>query len=603
MPRTELNERLARDLTDAIIFDVPKFVEHIFPDECLPHPVDDMLEALTGMRGSHALFEQRILRRPDGAWTTFPQPEKFAQDPQKSAAQFAGELALFLNRVGDAIRDICRLAGGTVPKKKRRWSSSYAPTASLPLSGSSLSEHPALVLFDSKTEEEGWHTALSVAELLLPDESGFGSSLNRLIHDASDVFFNQDDRRFQINLAISLRGFRLVLFDRCGVIVSEVFDVDKRPDLLVRVLAGLMLSSRPTLGYDTTITTLKDGQRQIKVGQDVYEIVARLSISHDVRGKATVCWRAQRNGVDFVIKDNWNDVGIPLTEAAILEMAKDIPGVTKLITLETVMINRAIDSTAPLRSVIADRSLGIKLHQRMVLTPFARKLSHFTSRKELISVFIDAIEAHSGLVDANIIHCDISSNNIMIADPGSESSPPPSPDVDDPMTDEPESRPLRRGVLIDVDGALLLDNIGYWVGLVGTFVFMSSAILIRGSSTRHKPSDDMESFFWVLIYLCIRYAAPNNTTRADYHAAMDGFQAFYMDPANALDIGRYKKQVLSKKGMLERDIFPRFSVYFEPLKPCVGELRDAFVKNKNKFTYEAMLDILRRTRDTLPSEE
>ncbi|KAJ7678500.1 hypothetical protein B0H17DRAFT_1206743 [Mycena rosella] len=586
MPPTELYDQLAKHLTDGIIEDVPNFVEHIFPDECLPLPVDTVLAALTGMRGSDVLFEQRNMRSADGMWPTYPQVD------QKHVENFPHQLAFFLNRLGDSIRDVCRIAGGPLPKKKRRWSSAYAPPDWEPLSGACLSDHPPLVLFDSKPEddEEGWHSALSVAELVLGDDVDLAGSLHRLIHDASDAFFNQDDRRFQVGLTIATRTIRLVLIDHCGVVAAEVFNVHERPDLLVRIVAGLMLSSRPTIGFDTTITTLKSGQRQIKVGQDVYDILTRLSISHDIRGKATVCWHARRNGTDFVIKDNWNDTPCTFTEADMLEIAKDIPGITKLVALETVVINRAVDSTAALRSIlVGDNVRGVKQHQRMVLTPFARKIAFFRSKKELISVFIDAVEAHRGLVDKNILHCDVSSNNLMISEAAPQA-------YDDP------SRPLRRGILIDVDGALFLDKIGYWVGLIGTFVFMSSAILINGSSKRHKPSDDLESFVYVLIYICIRYAGPDNAPRPDAGAIIDGMQVFCADHADANAIGRYKKHVLSAKGALERDILPHFSVYFEDLKPCLAGLRDAFTKNR-KFTYDAMLDVLRATRDSLPLVE
>ncbi|KAJ6577391.1 hypothetical protein B0H19DRAFT_1370598 [Mycena capillaripes] len=95
---------------------------------------------------------------------------------------------------------------------------------------------------------------------------------------------------------------------------------------------------------------------------------------------------------------------------------------------------------------------------------------------------------------------------------------------------------------------------------------------------------------------------PHNTTRADYHATIEGIQAFYQDQSQASNIGRLKKHLLAAKGALESDLFPKFSVYFEDLKPCLAELRNAF-KNTNKFTYVAMLDILRRTRDALPLVE
>ncbi|KAJ7671602.1 hypothetical protein DFH06DRAFT_1320392 [Mycena polygramma] len=586
MPVTYLHEELAQQLDDAIVVDVPGFVEHVFPDDSLPVTVDVFLEALTGMRNTHAMLQQRTLRKPDCSWVTFP-PAK--QDRPES---FATHLAAFLNSMSDTMRDVCRLSGGTLPKKKRRWSSTYAARTSLPLPGYCVADHPALVLFDGKPEDEGWHTAISVIETVLSDVN---SALCRLIHDASDTFYNQDDRRFQISLTFAARTARLVLIDHSGVVASEFFNIDEQPELLVRSVAGLMFSNRHTMGYDTTITTLKNGQRQIKVGQDVYDLVARLCGSRDVRGKATVCWHARRGGVNFVIKDNWLDTKHAHVEASVLKVAHGIPGIPKLVALEQVVINRTKDTTGPLRTILSGASSGIRLriHHRMVMSPFAQKIEHFRSKKELISVFVDVIEAHRSLVEENVLHCDISSNNIMISDAAQETSTPYSAFF---------GQPLGRGLLIDVDSAMPSDKIGYWVGLVGTFMFMSSAILIRGSSAKQKPSDDLESFWWVLIYLCVRYAGPHNTLRPDYVAAFESMPVFSRDQANAYNIGRLKKHILAAKGALESDIFPMFSGYFEDLKPCMAELRTAY-KSSNKFTYDAMLDVLRRTRDALPVVE
>ncbi|KAJ7220055.1 hypothetical protein GGX14DRAFT_585300 [Mycena pura] len=581
MPITQLHARLAHELNAAILLDVPSsiLIEHIFPDTSLPRPVEGILQALTGVRGSESLFQRKTIRKPEGSWVTFPQ----INADEEHRFQFATDLAQFLNTVADTMQGVYRLGGGSLPKKKRRWSSAYAPATSLPLNGAHVSKHPALVLFDSKPGDEGWNSVLSIVELFFPDDYAYFSSLHRLIHGASDAFFNQDDRRFQVGLIFAARTACVVLLDHSGIVAADFFDIDQRPDLLVRSVAGLMFSSRSTIGFDTTITNLSNGQRQIKAGNEVYDIVSRLSITPTIRGKATVCWRARRSGLDFVIKDSWNPAGSTHAEAHVLDIAKDIPGIPDLIAKETVMFNRTADSTATLRSILSQDDMPeIRVHQRMVTIPFARKISYFKSRRELISVFIDAIEAHQGLVSKNVLHADVSFNNIMI--------------VERAETDDARPQAVRRGLLIDVDSALNLKKIGYWVGLVGTFAFMSSGILQYGKSTRQKPSDDLESFFWVLVYICIRYAGPDNTTRADYPSVMDGLQLFQLEVGHsrAYEIGKYKKHVLSAKGVLERDLFPRFSVYFRDFEPFMVELRNAFQKNGRKFTYDIMLDVLRR---------
>ncbi|KAF8213792.1 hypothetical protein K438DRAFT_1957137 [Mycena galopus ATCC 62051] len=125
MPRTELHELLARELNEAIVLDVPNFIGRVFPDNSLPLRVD--AEALTGV-------PTRCINNAPRANQT----------------------------MGETIREVCRISGGPLPKKKRRWCSTYAAPDSLPLSGHM---HPALVLFDGKPEE-GWNSALSAAEVV-----------------------------------------------------------------------------------------------------------------------------------------------------------------------------------------------------------------------------------------------------------------------------------------------------------------------------------------------------------------------------------------------------------------------------------------------------
>jgi hypothetical protein len=165
------------------------------------------------------MYQQRVLRKPDCWWATFP------QSLQPFPDTFATQLAVFLNRMGDTMREVCRISGSGLPRKKRWWSSAYAQE-SLPIPGHCVAAYPALVLFDNKPEddEEGWNNALSMAELVYSDDYDSATSLHRLVHDASDTFFNQDDRRFQVGLTFAARIVRLVLIDHSGVVTSESFN-------------------------------------------------------------------------------------------------------------------------------------------------------------------------------------------------------------------------------------------------------------------------------------------------------------------------------------------------------------------------------------------
>jgi serine/threonine protein kinase len=100
------------------------------------------------------------------------------------------------------------------------------------------------------------------------------------------------------------------------------------------------------------------------------------------------------------------------------------------------------------------------------------------------------------LEEGRILHRDISENNIIIAEATTEGDP--------------------KGMLIDVDLAKELDSVPSGAShRTGTMRFMAIELLQgKGHTYRH----DLESFFYVFIWMCIHYghedvAAAEETTR------------------------------------------------------------------------------------------
>ncbi|EEH34453.2 hypothetical protein PAAG_05502 [Paracoccidioides lutzii Pb01] len=119
----------------------------------------------------------------------------------------------------------------------------------------------------------------------------------------------------------------------------------------------------------------------------------------------------------------------------------------------------------------------------LVISPAGRPIYRYKSPLELLKAFRDAIEAHRSLyLDGNILHRDISENNIIITDPDKADG--------------------HSGMLIDL-------NLSKEVGSgrsgaqhqTGTIEFMAIEVLHNIDRTyRH----DLESFFYVLIWQCAR---------------------------------------------------------------------------------------------------
>ncbi|CZR65577.1 uncharacterized protein PAC_15477 [Phialocephala subalpina] len=127
---------------------------------------------------------------------------------------------------------------------------------------------------------------------------------------------------------------------------------------------------------------------------------------------------------------------------------------------------------------------GNRIHCCLVVSPAGRPLHAYRSVRELLEALRDAIAGHRSLLEnGKILHRDISENNIIITD----------------RTVEEDSE----GRLIDLDLAKELDSMPSGAShRTGTMQFMAIEVLQgKGHTYRH----DLESFFYVFIWMCIRY--------------------------------------------------------------------------------------------------
>jgi serine/threonine protein kinase len=101
-----------------------------------------------------------------------------------------------------------------------------------------------------------------------------------------------------------------------------------------------------------------------------------------------------------------------------------------------------------------------------------------------LETLCDAIAGHKSLFEnGKILHRDVSEKNIIITEHASEGG--------------------RKGRLIDLDLAKELDNVSSGARhRTGTMQFMAIEVLEgKGHTYRH----DLESFFYVFLWMCIRY--------------------------------------------------------------------------------------------------
>ncbi|KAF8416442.1 hypothetical protein EV426DRAFT_626679 [Tirmania nivea] len=155
------------------------------------------------------------------------------------------------------------------------------------------------------------------------------------------------------------------------------------------------------------------------------------------------------------------------------------------------------------RASLLDKPFIDRTHSIIVSNAVGKRIEEFSSIRELLEAFRDAIRCHRSLVeDGGILHRDVSPNNIMIQKHSLALQ----------CSDSP------KGFLIDLDLAKQFNTIAKDDTppseprrRTGTMMFM--AIEVLEGSARQTWRHDLESFLYVLIWLCVTAAVDS-----DYNA-------------------------------------------------------------------------------------
>lgn len=182
----------------------------------------------------------------------------------------------------------------------------------------------------------------------------------------------------------------------------------------------------------------------------------------------------------------------------------------------------------------------------LVISPAGRPIYDYRSPLELLKALRDAIKGHRYLyLRGNILHRDVSENNIIITDPDKA-------DGDS-------------GMLIDLD---LAKEVGSGRSgarhQTGTMEFMAIEVLLN---IDHTYRHDLESFFYVLIWQCARHGWEklNALQRQGLDRPKDSMLREWYT-------GTYKKIAIYKRGNMETGGFEYLLQEFPPDFECVKHL-------------------------------
>ena len=454
------------------------------------------------------------------------------------------------------------------------------------------------------------------------DTGKFKATLLQIARYVRGIFSDQPTRRFVHAFSLCSSTMELWVFDRSGPYSSGPFNIHDEPEKFARALVGYATADDDAMGLDTFIER-KSGHRHVMLyDKNGSESIVRLT-KPIVRQRAIVCrgttCYATRNG--HVAKFSWTS-GKRRPEVDMLKLAEErnVQGVARVVAY------RRIDSIADIRGGLefpqshrfrddavhfedlpaaaassstssrkrssddsSDNTSGpskrrssrqkSKLSQEfneqqatnktrpslyttgqdpwedrifscLVVSPAGRVIGDFVTVRELLESMRDAIKAHQSLYTiGDILHRDISSNNILIT--------------------EPKLADGFKGILIDLDLAKLRGSGPSGARhRTGTMQFMAIEVLRKADHTyRH----DLESFFYVLLWMCARVSWAKEAIRGGGKTA----------PRESLlrnwEIGSFKDIAIAKMGLMTVDgldmIMDEFPETLVTIKPLFIRLR------------------------------
>ncbi|VCU39402.1 Bgt-51871 [Blumeria graminis f. sp. tritici] len=186
----------------------------------------------------------------------------------------------------------------------------------------------------------------------------------------------------------------------------------------------------------------------------------------------------------------------------------------------------------------------------VAISPIGKPINDFNTPLEVVMGLRDAIKAHRSLfIDAKILHRDISVNNILLK-----------------ICDDPKDY---GGILIDLDLAALFKDgktQGKLEAMTGTMQFMALEILknsfaVPGAVESHSYRHDLESFFYVLLWICIRYGWPDNKS-----PHLDFLRKWYSGTAEEIHTNKKMQMKPEKFG---EEVYERISPMFKNVEILV----------------------------------
>ncbi|KAF8955208.1 hypothetical protein BDZ97DRAFT_1674590 [Flammula alnicola] len=314
------------------------------------------------------------------------------------------------------------------------------------------------------------------------------------------LFVQQSNRKFVYCPIITEKYVRLYIFDRSGAHVHNFSPINIHEDAIdfVRIILGVSSPDDSAIGFDTSICWTGDKRILKTLDEDKNPVTLTLESEQPIfyrrtiRGCGTCCWKARDNeGKVVLVKDAWRSRG-RTPEWKFLEAAKGLAGIGQMISYED-NDDEHISTARRLAPFV--RGFYDRTFCRLTLEHYGPSIEGFKTPQDVLFAYRDAIAGHQNLWNKGILHRDVSINNILIGRPGSPVG--------------------YRGVIIDLDMAIWINVKNRLVMAdvrTGTRAFQSINVLesYDAENMTQDHLDDLESFYYVLCWICLGYSGPKN---------------------------------------------------------------------------------------------
>ncbi|KAI7948405.1 hypothetical protein MJO29_010070 [Puccinia striiformis f. sp. tritici] len=445
---------------------------------------------------------------------------------------------------------------------------------------------------------------------LKPEETLASVALMDLSQYVYEIFKAQPTRSFVVGVTLCGTWMQVWQFDRSGVIGSKPLDLKASRENLKKFFAlilGFFKCNKQLLGFDSSFIEAKDHPTVIRIkSQDGRDQKLEIDPNPVFRasgicGRGTTCWKAHPSGnksQKFLIKDSWQPKEHPeegqmlreVTEKKVRHMARyhhheNVHVDGKIVDIQSHVRRRAafqncekVTNKEEPEDPNVQNTFINRVHRRLILKDVGKPIWTVGSPLRLLEALEGCMIGHQDLLQAGYLHRDISINNLLVNDQAED--------------------PNRKSFLIDLDMAIRypMTKDEDFRARYGTKVFMSENLLV--GTYAHAPVDDLESFFWVLIWICIHYPEDQSNVispLASWHAH------------NSKDLAGIKRRLLSEEPQELTGLFTaqyRNQHLFDCVIKFAQLMSDRGIRSRDDTElYNAIFEILRQAQGMLREEE